>query len=269
LTDGVRERLESCSASFHERRLELLRDLPANPCGVEVRPFGEHIVATAAAGLPDVDWMQHVSGVFPGDEAVVPEIASWYQRLGTRPRFEIAPADNFEALAATLASIGARQTAFIDTLWARATPPAGDAPTGVDVRVVEEGSNECELFARVHLGGHGVPDDALPAHWGAVALWPDEPDWTCYLASIDGEALGAAALAVSDGIGYLASASTLPRGRGRGCQQALIDRRRRDAVAAGCELIVTLATPGTTSHRNLERGGLGVAYTKVMWTVVS
>jgi len=267
LTDDVRNRIESCTAGFHRRRLELLRDLAGNRCGVEVRSFGEQIVATAAARLPDIDWMQHVSGVSPGDEEVVPEIASWYQHLGTRPRFEIAPADNFEPLAGALADIGARQTAFIDTLWAPAAMPSDGPPAGVDVRVVEPGSGEAELFARVHLGGHEVPDDAMSEHWDAVGRWTDEPNWTCYLASIDGEALGAAALAVSDGIGYLASASTLRRGRGRGCQRALIDRRLTDAAAAGCELIATLATPGMTSHRNLERGGLGVAYTKVMWTV--
>ena len=118
------------------------------------------------------------------------------------------------------------------------------------------------------LGGHEVPDGALTEHWAAIALWPGEPDWTCYLASVDGEPAGAAALALDDGIGYLANASTLPAGRRRGAQQALIERRRRDAAAAGCELTMSLAVPGLTSHRNLERGGLTVAFTEVLWTVV-
>jgi hypothetical protein len=73
---------------------------------------------------------------------------------------------------------------------------------------------------------------------------------------------------VSDGIGYLANAATLPAGRQQGAQQALIHRRLRDAAASGCELFLTMATPGSVSHRNLERAGLGVAYTKVVWTVV-
>ena len=126
-----------------------------------------------------------------------------------------------------------------------------------------------ELFARVLLGGHEragrrvAPSTGPPSRFG-----PSEPGWSCYLASVDGEALGAGALAVDDGVGYLASAVTLPAGRRRGCQQALIRHRLRDASAAGCELAVTLATPGTTSHRNLERAGFGVAYTKVFWTVV-
>jgi GNAT superfamily N-acetyltransferase len=133
--------------------------------------------------------------------------------------------------------------------------------------VVDPGSDDASLFARVLLGGHEVPDDALTEHWAAIGLWPSEPGWTCYLASVDGEAAGAAALALEDGIGYLANASTLPAGRRRGVQQALIERRQRDAAAAGCELTMALASPGSTSHRNLERGGLTVAFTEVFWTV--
>jgi hypothetical protein len=268
LTDDVRVRIERCSAAFHVRRLELLRDLSGNPFDVQVRRFGTGVAATAAARLPDLDWMHHVMGLAPGDAALVPDIAAWYRQLGVRPRFEIAPADDFLPLAAALASAGARQTGFIDALWARAAVPAEAAPSEVDVCVVEPGSADATQFARVLLGGHGVPDDASRGHWTAVARWSDQPGWTCYLASVDGEALGAAALAVADDVGYLSSASTLPAGRRRGCQHALIHRRLDDAVAAGCDLAVSLATPGTTSHRNLERAGLGVAHTNVLWTVV-
>jgi hypothetical protein len=267
LTDGMRDRIERCTASFHRRRLELLRDLPGNRCGVEVRTFGDDIVATAAAAVPDVDWMQHVSGICPGDEDLVPKIAAWYHGLGVRPRFEIAPAGEFESLATALADARARQTGFIDALWTRAAPPREEPSDAVDVSVVAPGSDEATLFARVHLGGHEVPDTAFTEHWASVGLWAAEPEWWCYLAAVDGEAVGAAALAIDDGIGYLASASTLPAGRRLGCQTALINRRMRDAAAAGCELVVSLATPGTTSHRNLERAGLGVAYTKVFWAV--
>jgi hypothetical protein len=170
-------------------------------------------------------------------------------------------------LAAALVDVGARQTGFIDVLWSRAeTHGAGDGGE-VTVRVVEPGGEDAQCFARVLLGGHEVPDDTFADDWAAVALWPSEPDWACYLAEIAGEPLGAAALVVDDGIGFLANGATLAMGRRRGCQQALIHRRMHDAKAAGCELFLTMANPRSVSHRNLERGGLGVAYTKVVWTV--
>jgi hypothetical protein len=211
--------------------------------------------------------MQHVSGLSPADAAVVPKVGAWYHAKMLRPRFEIAPAPDFEPLAAALVDVGARQTSFIDVLWSRTVPETGAAAGPVSVRVIEPGGEDAQRFARVHLGGHEVPDNTFTEHWAAVALWPAEPEWWCYLAEVDGEPVGAGALVVSDGIGYLANAATLPAGRQQGAQQALIHRRLQDAAASGCELFLTMATPGSVSHRNLERAGLGVAYTKVVWTV--
>ncbi|SRR5581483_7820273 len=267
MNDGMRHRIESCTSSFHVRWMELLRDLPGNRCGVQVRRFADDVVATAVTSTPDEQWMQHVSGLRDGDEALVPKIAAWYHSLAIRPRYEIAPVAAFERLALALTDARAVQTAFLDALWSRAFEPSDEPVAGVEVRVVEPRSTDADVFARVLLGGHEVPDTAYTEHWAAAATWCEEPEWWCYLACCDGEPLGAAVLVVDDGIGYLANASTLPRGRRRGCQRALIDRRLRDARRAGCELFVSLATPFTTSHRNLERAGLTVAYTKTMWTV--
>ena len=268
LTEGMQARIEACTASFHTRWLELLRDLPGNSSGVEIRLFGDDVVATSASAFPETTWMQHVSRLTPADAAVVPKVAAWYHAKMIRPRFEVAPAPDFEPLAAALADVGARQTGFIDLLWSRVEPQATGVAHEVAVRVVEPGTEDAQRFARVLLGGHEVPDDAFIDHWAAVALWPAEPEWWCYLAEYDGEPVGAAALIVADGIGYLANAATLPSGRKHGCHQALIDERLHDAAAAGCELFLALATPGGASHRNLERAGLGVAYTKVVWTVI-
>ena len=112
------------------------------------------------------------------------------------------------------------------------------------------------------------PDDIFTERRVTASEWPDQPGWSCYLAAVDGRPAGAAALAIGDGVGYFASASTVPAGRRRGCQQELIRRRLDDAAAAGCEVVSSLATPKTTSHRNLERAGLGVAHTNVFWTVI-
>ena len=268
LTEGMQARIEACTASFHTRWLELLRDLAGNASGVEIRRFGDDVVATSASAFPETTWMQHVSGLTPADAAVVPKIAAWYHAKMIRPRFEVAPAADFDALSAALADVGARQTGFIDLLWSRVEHREANLAHEVAVRVVEPGTEDAQRFARVLLGGHEVPDDAFVDHWAAVAMWPAEPEWWCYLAEVDGEPVGAAALIVADGIGYLANAATLPVGRKHGCHQALIDHRVHDAAAAGCELFLALANPGGASHRNLERAGLGVAYTKVVWTVV-
>jgi hypothetical protein len=269
LSDDVRARLERQATAFHTRRLELFRAQPGNRFGVEIRWFSETVVATAAAKAPDIDWMQHVAGVAPGDEALIAEIASWYRAIGVRPRFEITPADEFDALAASLAAAGARQTGFLDMLWSPVDrrPPV-TPESEVDVWSVEPGTDEADRFASVLLAGHEVPDDSFTERWMTATQWPDQPGWSCYLAAADGQLAGAAALTIGDGVGYFASASTMAAGRRRGCQQALIRRRFDVAAAAGCDVVSSLATPSTTSHRNLERAGLGVAHTNVFWTVI-
>ena len=268
LTDGFRHRIESATAGFNTRWLELLRDMPGNPSQVEVRRFNDSVTATMCRRSPDTDWMQHVSGLTPDHASLVPRIAAWYHGHHIRPRFEIAPAPDFAPLSEALADVHARQVGFIDALWARAQPPTGTVPDAVQVRLVEPGSPDAAVFARVHLGGHEVPDDAFPEHWAALAAWAGEPEWWCYLAEIDGEPVATGVLAVDDGVGYLANAATLPAGRGKGAHHALLHRRLLDACAAGCDLFVSLAIPGGVSHRNIERAGLGVAYTKVTWRVV-
>jgi hypothetical protein len=269
LSDDVRARLERQATAFHTRRLELFRDQPGNRFGVEIRWFSETVVATAAATAPNIGWMQHVAGVVPGDEAMIGEVADWYRAFDVRPRFQITPADGFDSLAAALAAAGARQTGFLDMLWSPIDghSAVAEAPP-VDVWAVDPGGDEANRFASTLLAGHGVPDDSFTERWMTATQWPDQPGWSCYLAAADGEPAGAAALAIGDGVGYFASASTTPAGRRRGCHQALIRRRLDVARTAGCDVVSSLATPKTTSHRNLERAGLGVAHTNVFWTVI-
>jgi hypothetical protein len=87
----------------------------------------------------------------------------------------------------------------------------------------------------------------------------------CYLAFVDGEAAGSAAMvALSDRrIAGFFGAGTRHRFRNRGVQTALLHRRIADAVAAGCELGLVTTEPGSASHRNVDRRGFEMLYTKL------
>jgi GNAT superfamily N-acetyltransferase len=85
----------------------------------------------------------------------------------------------------------------------------------------------------------------------------------CYLARVDGKVAGGGTLATRDGVAGLFGASTLPAFRGRGVQTALLLGRLARAAAAGCDLAVSLALPGSTSQRNIVRQGFSVLYTRV------
>ena len=88
---------------------------------------------------------------------------------------------------------------------------------------------------------------------------------TCFVAELDGTAIGAGAVWVHDRVAVLAGASTLPAWRGRGAQGALLGARLAFAAGAGCDLAMMGAAPGSTSQTNAERQGFRIAYTRIKW----
>jgi hypothetical protein len=86
-----------------------------------------------------------------------------------------------------------------------------------------------------------------------------------YLASSQGKAIAAAVMVICDRIAVLAGASTVPEGRQRGAQLALLSTRLREAAARGCDLAMMCAPPGSPSQRNAERRGFRLAYTRIKW----
>ncbi|HEX8254450.1 MAG TPA: GNAT family N-acetyltransferase, partial [Thermoanaerobaculia bacterium] len=86
-----------------------------------------------------------------------------------------------------------------------------------------------------------------------------------FFAELDGRMVGTGAIAMHDGVALLAGASTIPSARNQGAQRALLEARLRHAAAAGCDLAMMCASPGSTSQRNAERQGFRIAYTRIKW----
>jgi hypothetical protein len=84
----------------------------------------------------------------------------------------------------------------------------------------------------------------------------------CYLAEIEGRAAGGGTLILRDGVAGLFGAGTLPEFRKCGVQTELLRVRLERSRAAGCELAVCLAAPGSSSERNVMRRGFQVLYTR-------
>ncbi|HEY4948996.1 MAG TPA: GNAT family N-acetyltransferase [Candidatus Acidoferrales bacterium] len=81
---------------------------------------------------------------------------------------------------------------------------------------------------------------------------------SAFLAFVDGGAV----VSAHHGVCGLFGASTLPAFRRRGVQSALLATRLAWAREKGCDLAVSIAQPGSVSHRNIERSGFRVAYTR-------
>ena len=96
-----------------------------------------------------------------------------------------------------------------------------------------------------------------------MKLFASAENTECFLARIDGQAAGGGTLAARGRIAGLFGASTLPGFRGRGVQSALLQTRIRRAWELGCELGMSLALPGSASHRNITRKGFRTLYTRM------
>ncbi|MBL8764873.1 MAG: GNAT family N-acetyltransferase [Phycisphaerae bacterium] len=82
------------------------------------------------------------------------------------------------------------------------------------------------------------------------------------LATVDGRPAGAANMSIHEGVAHMGGAAVLPEFRRRGLQGALTAARLRLARAHGCELAKLDVHAGSGSHRNAERAGFRVAYTR-------
>ena len=239
-------------------------------------------------------------GLFqPATAADLDAIEAFYAERGAAVFHEVSPLAD-AGLPALLAGRGYRPCEFTSVMYrpidlgglkapvdpagleARATPagdpamtpdggpamtPAGDPVAqafrpAITVRLVEKG--EEEIYARTAAAGwseFGVSDFVLEI--GRVSGQVE--GLRLFLAELDRRPIGAGALGLNGTVAHLAGASTIPDGRNRGAQRALLAHRLSYAAAHGCGLALMGALPGSGSQRNAERNGFRIAYTRIKW----
>jgi hypothetical protein len=140
-------------------------------------------------------------------------------------------------------------------------PREGGSPA-ISVRLLEKG--EEDVYARISSEGwseFGVGDLLLEI--GAVSTLVE--GLRLFIAELDGRPIAAGALGLCDGVAHLAGASTIPSGRKRGAQLALLNHRLRYGAGHACSVALMAALPGSGSQRNAERNGFRIAYTRIKW----
>ena len=186
------------------------------------------------------------------------QMEEFYKRLGSPSLIDLCPYCD-RTLVEELSKRGYRILEFNNVMLRSISE--GDTESASEdlvLRIVQARDSERAEWAGLMCQGF-----QLPAEFRGIGetLFFDR-DARCYFVEIEGQPVATAALAVREGVAAFLADSTLAEARGMGAHTRLIQHRLREAAQAGCELAMVGVLPGSASHRNYERAGFEVAYTR-------
>ena len=193
----------------------------------------------------------------PATNADLQAIEVFFADFGQRYYVSLSPQAKPSDLGAKLEQRGFdRGYAWMKFVRGAEEPPQ----TETSLRVEQIGPEHGTDFGEVVASGYELDPFTLP--WFAEL---PGTSWRCYVAYDGDEPAGAAALYILDGAGYLCFAATRAEHRRKGAQSALLGRRIRDALDAGCTELFTETGEGiplkpSNSYRNILRFGFAEGY---------
>jgi hypothetical protein len=137
----------------------------------------------------------------------------------------------------------------------------------IKTRIIEKG--EEKLWAQTSADGWATEMEGLAEfmfQFGQISAQVE--GGFAFLAELEGVPVSAGMLFIYDDVAILAGASTIPEGRRKGAQTALLDARLKFATAQDCRIAIMGASPGSQSQRNAEKNGFRIAYTRTKWQLV-
>jgi len=133
------------------------------------------------------------------------------------------------------------------------------------IRVMLTGSSEADLWAEIAFKGWSEFGELADFLHDVGRVNARRDNARSFLAVLDGRPIATGLMNIFDGVALLAGASTIPEGRKKGAQLALLEERLRYAAQHDCDIAMMCAIPGSASQRNAERHGFRIAYTRIKW----
>lgn len=253
------------------RRLEMASALSGKTCADAAQKFHPELgaaseeIAGGIAVYAGIDSpVTQALGVGlrgPVDEAELDHLEDFFRSRGAATAIELCPFAGIPLYEA-LARREYRLVEVSNVLFRELTPGDSFLPLGPGVTVRPALPDDENLFTKTVAQGFAeVAPITQPLLDVMQAFFHGEGNHP-FLTFVDGVAAGGASVFAFDGVAGMFGASTLPQFRGRGVQTALLAARLNWAVQHGCDLAKGITLPGSASHRNHERLGFRVAYTR-------
>lgn len=263
MSETLARRLQQAEIDYFRSRISSIAERAGNPEGVEIRTFG----STTGFYIKTMPWglFNSVKGLSDEDTCKVGDIAAFYRERDRKPQVDISPVGSSPKLLSSLTEHGLVQEGFHSVLYGLPLQELPAVPDSVDIHEITD-SAQFDQYAEVHCAASGM--SLVHKHHfinNNIGLL-HRPGWKLFLAYTDGIPAAVAAMHISGGIASCALAATLPPYRRRGLQTALLQRRIHEAYKEDCELVTAQASFASTSHNNMERVGMQLAWTRAVWT---
>lgn len=256
--------MEKSEIHYMTDRMRAISEREGNPEGIEIKHFGDAIAfysRTMPWGL-----FNNVKGLI--EERHVADLLQFYDERNREPQLHIIPGKANPAVLKALHAAGYYQSGFHTTMYCEAREPvvteSDFEAEGLTVRELQ--ADELDIYAEIHCVATGLSLDGKSAVAENNRVLFVRPDWRYYIAFYHNIPAAVAVMHMQDGIASLTFAATLPQYRNNGLQNKLLLQRINDAYRQGCELVVGQCAYCSTSHRNMERAGMSIGYTRATWS---
>ncbi len=153
---------------------------------------------------------------------------------------------------------GFYQSGFHTTLYCPTSEQFIENNEGILIRELNE--DEFDTYAMIHCLGTGLPIDGAKYVSANNKVLYKRKGWHFYIGFVDQCPAAVAVMYMNREVASFTFTATLP-----GFQTMLLKRRIHDAALHGCKLIVSQTAYCSQSHRNMERVGLKIGYTRATW----
>ncbi|WP_277584896.1 GNAT family N-acetyltransferase [Psychrobacillus antarcticus] len=255
-------KLEQAEIQTLASRLNVIQSIEGNPMGVHELVKGT-TRAFAVKHIPGPAF-NTVRGLNEQDLSHIEEIFRFYENLSINFRVEITPPNSSEVLFRKLAELGFYQSGFHASFIGEVEDLKASIPPSVEIRSLKK--DEFDLFASIYVAAFGLPAFIQDGIKQNNEVLFEVPGWEFFVAYKQEVPVGIAVLYVQGELATLAAAATLPAYRNMGVQSELLQKRVEIAMKKGVRHLTSEAAYGSGSHRNMERAGLKLAYTKAIWT---
>lgn len=260
VNEALADTLERSEIHYMTDRMNAIGERTGNPEGIEIKRVAD-CVAFYSKTMP---WglFNNVKGLV--QEADIPELLQFYRERERDFEFHIIPSKANRSVLQALHRAGFYQSAFHTSLYCESREVVLDDHEEISVR--ELSADELDTYAEIHCLGTGLSLNGKAAVAENNRVLFIRPNWRYYIGFYRNAPAAVAVMHMEEGVASLTFAATLPQYRQQGLQTRLLQRRINDAYLNGCKLVVGQCTYCSASHRNMERVGMRIGYTRATWS---